>query len=268
MCIIAFKPKGIKLPKEKILKNCFSNNPDGTGIAIQREGKIIINKFMEEDPFIAYHRHNARKEDNIIYHFRIATHGEVNLQNNHPFIITKDWKEMGETYSITEKNILAHNGIISSLVDNNKQSDSKILAHLLADEDINKNLFKSVGMQKLIKAIIDTDRLIVMGKNGNYFLLGTFEKSKGIYYSNFSFRYKYSRYTTYYNDDYYYALSNTMISDKQIKENKIIANENINCCKVKNQRCAYCNTEKDVYYYWDIEENLCQNCYHLIYEVE
>ena len=266
MCIIAFKPVGVKLPKEKILKNCYSNNPDGVGIAIQREGQIIINKFMEENPFIAYHRNNARKNDNIIYHFRIATHGQVNLQNCHPFIITKDWEEMGKGYSITNKNILAHNGIITSFADNHGKSDSKMLAHLLADEDINENLFKSVGIQKLIEAVVDSDKLIVMNKKGNYFLLGNFEKSKGIYYSNFSFRYKYSRYNDYYNynDDYYYAIK-TPTPDKQNKENKML---NINCCRTKNQRCAYCNTSKNVYYYWDIEENLCQNCYHLIYEVE
>ena len=275
MCIIAYKPKGVKLPREKILRNCFYNNKDGAGIAIQRDGKIIINKFMQAEPFFAYVRQNVRREDSVIYHFRIATHGSVELKNIHPFIITKDWQEMNETQSITTKNILAHNGIITSLVDNHKISDSKVLAHLLADRDINDNLFKSKGIRKLIDTVIDTDRLIVMNKEGKAFLLGDFEKDKGIYYSNYTFRYKktwqYYEYQTKYATPYSGDISpyngdiSTDQSIKSAKENKMLAEADK--IPVKNQPCAYCLTKKSVFYYWDIEENLCERCYHSIYEV-
>jgi len=220
---------------------------------------------MEEETFIAYHRQNARKEDNIIYHFRIATHGKVKLENTHPFIISEDWQEIGQSPATTTKNVLAHNGIITTLSDDHDKSDSKTLAHLIADPDINNYLFNSNGIQKLIQAIIETDKLVIMNKKGKFILLGDFEKSKGVYYSNFTFRYKRQTYISYYNDWEDYSIA-TPQTDKQIEEAKLLAEENYNCCKVKNARCAYCNTEKGVYYYWDIEENLCKECYHRIYE--
>ena len=273
MCIIVYKPRGIDPPKDRILKNCYYNNEDGTGIAIQRDEKITISKFMEKDPFFTYAKQNVRKEDNVIYHFRIATHGSIELKNNHPFIITKDWQEMNEEGSVTTKNILAHNGIITNLVDNHKVSDSKILARLLADKDINDNLFKSKGIKKLIKIVIDTDRLIVMNKSGRAFLLGDFEKDKGIYYSNFTFRYR-KTWQYYYPDNYTYATPysgdiKTKVSIdqtiKNAKENMLLAETDK--VKVHGEQCAYCGKKKNVYYYWDIEENLCENCYHSIYEL-
>ena len=271
MCIIAYKPKGIKLPKEKILKNCWYNNTDGTGIAIQRDGKITIKKFMKAEPFFAYAKQNVRKQDNVIYHFRIATHGSIELKNAHPFIITKDWKEMDETQSVTTKNVLAHNGIITSLVNDHKTSDSKILAHLLADKSINDNLFKSEGVRELIKTVLDTDRLVVMNKSGEAFLLGDFEKEKGIYYSNFTFRYR-KNWQYYYPDEYNPTYATPYSGDvsvdqsiKKAKENKLLSETDK--VPARGEQCAYCGTKKGIYYYWDIEENLCENCYRSIYEV-
>lgn len=274
MCIIAFKPEGTRLPKEKILNNCYYNNSDGVGMAIQRNGKTIINKFMLLDPFLQYHRDNARKEDNILYHFRIATHGKVNLENTHPFIITKDYKEMNQSQSITTKNILAHNGIITLLADNHKTSDSKILARILADKDINDNLFKSEGIRQLIETILETDKLIVMNSEGEYFLIGKWEEAKGIHYSNLTYMYKkvyYDYYFPSYASEYSRDISRPAtegeewLAKQEAEADKLPFQER---CPIKNAKCSYCNTTKDVFYYFDIEENLCERCFHLIYEMD
>ena len=288
MCIILFKPKGAELPDEEILKKCYINNPDGAGIAIQRDNKIIIKKSMKWRKFNKFQKHNTNIGDNIVYHFRIATHGQVTTENVHPFIITRDKQELNNSYTTTEKSILAHNGIISLLADKKEtKSDSKLLALLLADQDVNKILF-SKGIKDLIKVMIEDDRLIVMDNKGNYYLLGDFNQNKGIFYSNHSWKWKaiLSYYNTYddwkdkddaYNQDYvtpYGAVKtikaifpeNQDTIDEQIKKAKEqkLASE-LDHIKVTNAKCQYCNTKKDVYYYWDLDENICETCFEEIY---
>lgn len=285
MCIILFKPKGIELPEEEILRKCYINNPDGAGIAIQRDNKIIIKKSMKWRKFNKFQKHNTNIEDNIVYHFRIATHGQVTTENVHPFIITRDKQELNNSYTTTKKSILAHNGIISLLADKKEtKSDSKLLALLLADQDVNKILF-SKGIKDLIRVMIENDRLIIMDNKGNHYLLGDFNQDKGIFYSNHSWKWQIVSYYNnkwdyeddYYNQDYmtpYGAVKTikTMFPkdqddiDRQIKEakeRKLL--EETDCIKVTNAKCQYCNTKKNVYYYWDLDENICESCFEEIY---
>jgi len=272
MCIIVFKPKGIELPDENILRRCYQNNNDGVGIAIQRDNIITIKKSLKWKTFNKYQKRNARKEDNIIYHFRIATHGQINLQNTHPFIITRKGKEIDSDFITTEKPILAHNGIISNLTDVLKEnSDTKLLTLLLADKNVKPILFTE-GIKALITSIIDDDRLIIMDRKGNNFMLGEFNQDKGIYYSNLTWKWR----TIYYGfgedysyNDYYYARPYT--GDKMAKD-KIIENakrakllEESDCIAVKGEKCIYCETDQNVCYYWDIDENLCEACFNNIY---
>ena len=44
MCVICYKPKGIAFPEERILQNCFDNNPDGAGFMWPENGKVHIRK--------------------------------------------------------------------------------------------------------------------------------------------------------------------------------------------------------------------------------
>ena len=266
MCIIVFKPKNVQKPSDKILEKCFGNNPDGAGVAIQRNEKIYINKFMEVETYINFVRNNVKQSDNVIYHFRIATHGKVNLENTHPFVITEDYNEMNETDCITTKNVLAHNGVITTLTTVGKdESDSKILANLLADKDINNNLFLSEGIRKLIEVIIETDKLVILNKEGKFILLGHFEKENGIYYSNKT--YKYNKFYDYYWEDYI-TYASPYSGDIHVKKEAYQKIDNVideDKIPVTGVACAYCKTKQEVYFYWEVEENLCENCYRAIY---
>ena len=282
MCIIIFKPKGIELPDESLLKRCFNNNVDGAGIAIQRDSKITIKKSMKWKKFNRFQKQNALITDNIIYHFRIATHGNITTENVHPFIITRDKKEMNCDFIETRKSVLAHNGIITNLASKAEtKSDSKILALLLADSDINKILFTN-GIQDLIKGVIDNDRLIIMDNNGQYFLLGEFNKHKGIFYSNLSWKWKtinqnyYWEEEDYYNREYAQPYGDVIVGtfpedkeyDKEVakirkaKEAKLLAESD--CIKVSG-KCSICGAKKDICYYWDVDENLCERCFNEMY---
>ena len=93
MCIAIYSLKGTDIPSEDILKTCFLNNPDGAGFAFNKGGKVhIVKGFMDYKGFIsAFKKYDAEfgfKQRGVLIHFRIATHGGVNVGCCHPFPIS------------------------------------------------------------------------------------------------------------------------------------------------------------------------------------
>ena len=43
MCIAIYKPKGNTISKDT-LKNCFDNNPDGSGFMYAQNDKLVVKK--------------------------------------------------------------------------------------------------------------------------------------------------------------------------------------------------------------------------------
>lgn len=100
---------------------------DSSGLAYLRDGKFHVtkrveesSKFLERTPVM-----NSLLSPTVIGHTRLATHGEVNWKNAHPFKYGK-W-------------IFAHNGVISNYEDLNKELgtnyevDSQVIGALLPD---------------------------------------------------------------------------------------------------------------------------------------
>ena len=53
MCVILYKPKNVKLPKDNILFNCFMNNDDGAGYTYAVNNNVIVKKgFLNYTDFI------------------------------------------------------------------------------------------------------------------------------------------------------------------------------------------------------------------------
>src|SRR3990170_9056739 len=116
MCIMIAKNKDLIL-KEKILKNCFNNNPDGAGFCVENEDKsFTIEKgfFSFESFYSAFQPHETKK---ALLHFRIRTHGDTDIENCHPF-------EVSDTI------VFAHNGIISNVPTNKNKSDTRVFKDL------------------------------------------------------------------------------------------------------------------------------------------
>lgn len=99
MCILVHQPAGNTI-SEAMLKDFYDLNPDGFGAMFAVDGKIEVIKTLasEEEIIKIYNEHVAGKE--AIIHFRMKTHGDIDLNNCHPYHVTDDiW--------------LAHNGILS-----------------------------------------------------------------------------------------------------------------------------------------------------------
>lgn len=100
MCIIASIPSGAQVTEAQ-LDEMWNRNSDGGGVAYFDDGKIVTEKSMKKKKFIA--RVLEIQEEyghrDMLVHMRIATHGSVCLENNHPFQVNKN-------------TVMAHNGIM------------------------------------------------------------------------------------------------------------------------------------------------------------
>lgn len=213
MCVILYKPTGIKMPSRTDLKACFKHNPDGAGFMLPLDNKVIIHKgFMKYEDFekdlIKTVKDN--KVDPIatpiVCHFRISTQGGVNKALCHPFPICEDYDEMRKLDNICDIG-LAHNGIISLTSesdysfghwDNAKQkwfksskgtldyNDTmtfiKDYASLIIDNDL--YFARNDRKCRLLEKLIGYSKLAIMNKKGFVKLIGEFYKRGGVYYSN------------------------------------------------------------------------------------
>lgn len=177
MCVIAVLPKHIAL-SQKILKNCYENNPDGFGIMALVDGKMQIAKSMGNfDVFLTEYRNFPQNVERAL-HFRWATHGALDEKNCHPFPVTPDlW--------------LMHNGVINTCEVDDTFSDTwNFATHDLGREEI----IKSWGMDAIerpdFKAMLEKisagSKLFFMDTQGR--TLRTFEKDwhkeRGCFFSN------------------------------------------------------------------------------------
>ena len=79
----------------------WKRNPDGGGIAWIEDGKIQVYKTMKLKDFKQKFKEITSKygDSDILVHMRIATHGSVCIDNNHPF-------------HVDTQTVFAHNGIM------------------------------------------------------------------------------------------------------------------------------------------------------------
>ena len=175
MCVIVSLAPKQTVPTE-ILRNCYDHNHDGWGIMWVENGKVggwkcvgdfsVFLKTWREVP-----RHLPRG-----VHFRIKTHGEVNRDNCHPFLIGE---ELG----------VMHNGTIQCPMPDAGMSDThNFVYHELQPflEGYEGNYMADVEFAKLLEDVTGWSKLLLMRKDGT--ILRTREKEwhkqGGIYFSN------------------------------------------------------------------------------------
>jgi len=90
LCIAILQNEGAKLTRREI-KNCWTNNPDGAGIAWVQDGEIKTHKeIISFKRFYKSYRDiagNYGESSKMLVHFRWATHGYVNIENCHPHLV-------------------------------------------------------------------------------------------------------------------------------------------------------------------------------------
>lgn len=105
MCLLVNQPKTTSFTDD-FLADVYSKNKDGLGIMYAENGEIHIYKTLPANAqdFIDFYRAHADGRD-CVWHARMQTHGDVDLDNCHPYQVTDDvW--------------MAHNGVLSAGNDN------------------------------------------------------------------------------------------------------------------------------------------------------
>ena len=98
MCIAIVKPEGQSIPLS-VLEHCWHTNPHGGGFALpDGAGGVTIHKTLDWEEFVTLWDRYADAAAPMLVHFRLATHGIVNLENCHP-------------HRIAPGLVMVHNGV-------------------------------------------------------------------------------------------------------------------------------------------------------------
>lgn len=237
MCLIIVKQTGIDLPKEEYLRLGAKRNSDGLGLAYLKAGEqsVTLKKdFKDIDELVGYVKTNITKEDTLIVHFRLATHGLRDEGNRHPFPISKN-KDLLRKTSLSCKYAMAHNGVLNqySRIDDTELSDTQqFVLEVLSETAVKENLDKP-GIKKLVSEFLGGDRLAIMNNKGKLWLFGTFVEEDGCKFSNTLFKpYKAPNYAGFYqrNNHWDYCGCNNFLNhdknnqrktDNKNKENEV-----------------------------------------------
>lgn len=169
MCIAILQKPGAKTLEEQVIRNCFNNNDDGSGIAyVDESNKIQVRKYREVDSFVDQYQQLHKKygdQTPFMIHSRIGTHGTSDGTTNvHPFWVNSDM-------------VFCHNGVINKVRDDKKLSDTQVfnkdylqnLPNLWIDNNVILNLISDyIGSSKLIFLTSDRKFKIVNKKLGHW----------------------------------------------------------------------------------------------------
>ena len=176
MCIVCVKKAGVEKPNKELITTMAYNNPQGFGMSIARNGKLVSYHSMKVEDIIALNK-KIKKSDSVIYHFRIATHGSVSLKNCHPFLsVDKQWA-------------FAHNGIIS--IKNEGDWTDSYTFFVRVIQPLIKGGFApgSKEFDSMMGLFCSSNKMALMDKDGNCSLYGAFvdDNEYGLSFSNYTY---------------------------------------------------------------------------------
>ena len=252
MCIAIYKMCGNELPTKERLQNCFNANGDGAGFSYSYKGTVytykgyfsfdkFYNKLMECD------RKYNLKEQGVLIHCRIKTHGELNASNTHPFALTSNEHKLKATFSKSRFSVV-HNGV--SIVTSDASKKEKLSDTALFVRDYLSKIatydgwFDNPHTISLIEQLIQSKMAILRG-DGAIIATDGFHQADGCYYSNRSYEpnygyygYGYGYFDDWYND-YYSGESQYELPLMQLKPNEAVVYED---GEVEDYRFDYHNT--------------------------
>lgn len=225
MCIIAVRPAGKNIDAETF-KNCFENNPDGCGFMYAKNGMVYGKKgIMTYKDFVREEK-KIPKDVNVVFHFRISTHGGVTPKLTHPFPLSNSFEKLHKQEWCSEYGI-AHNGVFTTVKAPEDESDtevfiSNVLKPLQELCHIKNNLLTDKYYDDIIESAVGGSRLAIMTNTGyiKMYGYGWVNGQDGCYYSNST--YSYGKCKSYVNYDYSRKNKNGYGSFSETEKNVLV----------------------------------------------
>lgn len=169
MCVIICVPKGVALPSIEELKAAYTRNHDGCGFVSESDHYKSLH-------FSTFIRRLMKRNinENVIIHFRLATHGSISVKNCHPFYKAGYW--------------FAHNGVLPICSENDK-TDSQICFERYIYPVIKKNGWQSKEHLNVMDEWTSRGSKFAMLHNGEIVTSGNFKLRNGCLYSNLNHLY-------------------------------------------------------------------------------
>lgn len=103
MCVIICRDPGIEIPHE-MLESAAIVNPDGYGLSVIDRGKLeTIKEASTNKAATIIKRLEEAKDQKVFLHLRFRTHGEINIDNCHPYEVHTDNENVIQ---------MMHNGVL------------------------------------------------------------------------------------------------------------------------------------------------------------
>ena len=196
MCIIAVKPADRPMFLDQTIRTMFENNPHGAGLMYRRaDGKVHIEKgfFNVKDLLDYVHSQAGELSDkDVVMHFRIATSGKKDMLGCHPYPI---WSK-NESASCDVPLAMVHNGILDGYGyrGNDEVNDTQIFIKECLRK-LPHNFLHNQAICDMIGKMITSsyqNKLCFLDKEGFHLLGGKFIEDDGYWYSNDSYKPRFS----------------------------------------------------------------------------
>ena len=170
MCLIITQPNGMTLSRAHLL-DIYARNGDGFGIMRAVGGVLHTWRTVGDasDMLALYYAHAAGRE--CVLHWRMATHGAVDVDNAHPFTLTRDVA-------------FVHNGVLDVGTPTRGKSDTWHMArHVLAPmaRDNADALFAADTVHALGGLIGSSNKFVFMHADGRVAIVN---RASGVEYRN------------------------------------------------------------------------------------
>ncbi len=169
MCVIIYKPAGVDIPSQALLSKAQSVNPHGCGLC----SPTVTYKGLSYNSFLKALK-RVSKEEPLLIHFRLATHGSIKRSNCHPF------------YDSETNTHFVHNGVLYGINPYLDKTDSECAFECFLQPTIKKYGLQSEELGMEVDNIIGYSKFAFM-QSGQVRLFGNFVFRNGLYFSNLRF---------------------------------------------------------------------------------